>query len=99
MESKLSAKYNEINQVIHNPSRLLILSILELLDYADFKYLLNETGFTKGNLSSHMTKLETSGYVSVKKEFKNKVPVTTYKLTKDGLKELVKYRALMRMLI
>ena len=99
MQSNLSQTYNEINPIIHNPARLLILSILELLEYADFKYLLNETGLTKGNLSSHMSKLETVGYIEIQKKFKNNMPLTTYNITQQGLSELTKYRDLMKSII
>ena len=37
------------------------------VDVSDFNFLLTTLGLTKGNLSSHMDKLEKAGYVEVSK--------------------------------
>ncbi|MDO9578217.1 MAG: transcriptional regulator [Candidatus Cloacimonadales bacterium] len=71
-----------IDKVIHEPARLLILAYLSVVDSADFLFMMNQTGLTRGNLSSHMSKLETAGYVEIKKEFVDKIPRTLLKLTK-----------------
>ena len=63
---------------------------------ADFLWLLNQSGLTKGNLSAHLAKLEQAGYVAVKKEFEGKTPRSSYRLTASGDKELQRYRATMR---
>ena len=89
-------QYKEIIQsidpIIHHPSRYLILNILSMLEYADFKFFLRETGLTKGNLSSHMAKLENGGYVAVEKTYKGKIPVTLYKITANGETALREYK-------
>ena len=59
----------EIDRIIHEPARLLILSFLYVVEAADFIFLMRETGLTKGNLSSHLNKLEGAGYIDVVKEF------------------------------
>lgn len=46
---------------------------------------------TKGNLSTHMARLESEGLVEVKKQFINKKPLTTYVCTDKGRKELNQY--------
>ncbi len=84
---------NEIDRLIHEPARLVLVSSLYVVDEADFVYLTNRTGFTSGNISSHMTKLETAGYVEVTKTFVGKRPRTTYKLTKTGRRAFEQYRA------
>ena len=84
---------NEIDRLIHEPARLVLVSSLYVIDEADFVYLANRTGFTSGNISSHMTKLETAGYVEVTKTFIGKRPRTTYKLTKTGRRAFKQYRA------
>lgn len=84
---------NEIDRLIHEPARLVLVSSLYVIDEADFVYLANRTGFTSGNISSHMTKLETAGYVEVAKTFVGKRPRTTYKLTKTGRRAFEQYRA------
>jgi len=84
---------SEIDRLIHEPARLVLVSSLYVVDEADFVYLTNRTGFTSGNISSHMTKLETAGYVEVTKTFVDKRPRTTYKLTETGRHAFEQYRA------
>jgi DNA-binding transcriptional ArsR family regulator len=79
-----------LNRLVHEPARLAILVALSACDKADFLFLLNITGLTKGNLSSHLSKLEQAGLVEIQKQFEGKTPVTYAKLTlegKDALKE------------
>ena len=52
----------EIDRVIHEPARLLILAYLSVVESADFLFLMNQTALTRGNLSSHLSKLEAAGY-------------------------------------
>jgi DNA-binding transcriptional ArsR family regulator len=83
----------ELDRLIHEPARLRILSILTGVDLADFKFLLSTLGLSRGNLSSHMNKLERSGYVEVQKGFNGKIPHTDYKITDTGRKALSGYWA------
>jgi DNA-binding transcriptional ArsR family regulator len=62
----------ELDRLIHEPARLLILTILSTVASADFLFLQRETGLTKGNLSAHLSKLEEAGYVKIEKTFKGK---------------------------
>ncbi len=84
---------NDLNQLIHESARLVLVSSLYVVEEADFVYLTNRTGFTSGKISSHMTKLEAAGYVDVAKEFVDKRPRTTYKLTETGRHAFEQYRA------
>jgi DNA-binding MarR family transcriptional regulator len=84
---------NDLNRLIHESARLVLVSNLYVVQEADFVYLANRTGFTSGKISSHMTKLETAGYVDITKEFVGKRPRTTYKLTETGRHEFEQYRA------
>jgi DNA-binding MarR family transcriptional regulator len=84
---------SEIDRLIHEPVRLVLVSNLYVVDEADFVYLASRTGFTSGNISSHMTKLETAGYVEVTKTFVGKRPRTSYKLTQGGRDAFEQYRA------
>jgi DNA-binding transcriptional ArsR family regulator len=72
------------DRLIHDPSRLAILSALLACAEADFQYLLAATGLSKGNLSSHLSKLETGGLVAIRKGFEGKIPWTRAALTVDG---------------
>ena len=73
-----------LDRLVHDPSRLAILSALIDWAEADFQYLLGATRLTKGNLSSHLGKLEAAGLVQVTKGFKGKKPWTRIMLTRDG---------------
>jgi DNA-binding transcriptional ArsR family regulator len=65
----------EIDQVIHAPARLMVLTYL---------YVIESAGLTWGNLSTHLTKLEEAGYITAEKEFRGKKPHTTLRLTDQG---------------
>jgi len=80
------------DRLIHEPARLAIMAILSACENADFTYLLNATGLSKGNLSAHLSKLEEGGYVAIAKSFKGKYPNTACSLTPAGQKAFVAYR-------
>jgi DNA-binding MarR family transcriptional regulator len=82
----------ELDRLIHEPARLLIVTILSSVASADFLFLQRETGLTKGNLSAHLSKLEEAGYVKIEKTFKGKLPLTVCKLTPAGRKAVTQYR-------
>jgi len=69
-----------------------VLACLSVVSRADFLYVMRETGLTQGNLSSHLAKLETAGYVAVEKTFVGKVPRTMLQLTERGREALRVYR-------
>ncbi|HEX9974965.1 MAG TPA: transcriptional regulator [bacterium] len=81
----------QLNPIIHAPTRLAILSILINAEDANFTFIKESTGTTDGNLSTHLTKLEESGYISIEKSFKDKKPQTTCAITKAGRKAFEKY--------
>jgi len=82
----------EIDKLIHEPARLLIMAYLYVVESADFTFLMRQTGLTWGNLSSHMSKLEEAEYIQVIKEFKEKRPNTMLKLTHLGRRAFKQYR-------
>jgi DNA-binding MarR family transcriptional regulator len=82
----------DIDRLVHEPARLMILTILHVVESADFLYLMRHTGLTRGNLSSHLSKLEAAGYVDVKKEFVDKIPRTLLRLTDEGREAFQIYR-------
>lgn len=88
----------DIDRVIHEPARLMLMAYLYVVDSADFLFLMRQTGLTRGNLSSHMSKLEAAGYVEVEKEFVAKIPRTMLKLTESGRNAFQKYRKSMKQL-
>lgn len=82
---------SELDRIVHEPARLRILTILAGVEVADFNFLLNTLGLTKGNLSSHMDRLEKAGYVEVEKSFDGKIPHTEFRITQKGKNALEKY--------
>jgi DNA-binding MarR family transcriptional regulator len=85
-----------VNRLIHEPARLVIMTILYAVDSADFLYLLRETRLTKGNLSAHLSRLEEAGYIKIEKGFRGKVPRTTCHLTSTGRDAFQVYRERLR---
>jgi DNA-binding transcriptional ArsR family regulator len=73
-----------LDRLVHEPGRLAILTVLSSVSDADFLFLQRTTGLTKGNLSSHLTKLEDAGLVTIEKRFVRKKPNTTVALTQTG---------------
>jgi len=81
-----------LDRVVHEPARLVILTVLAQAEDVEFRFLERVSGLTKGNLSSHISKLEEAGYIVVKKFFRGKVPATSLKITRSGRSVLKKYR-------
>jgi DNA-binding MarR family transcriptional regulator len=88
-----------VDRLIHEPARMMILTLLYAVDSADFLYLQRETALTKGNLSSHLSKLETAGYVEIEKTFRDKVSLTVCRLTQRGREAFRAYRDRLRRVI
>ena len=80
-----------IDRLIHEPARLAILTVLSSVKDADFVFLQRATGLTKGNLSSHLTKLEEAGLVEIQKRFVHKKPNTNAALTPTGQHRIARH--------
>lgn len=85
-----------LDRIIHEPARLMIMTILYAIEEADFLYLQRECGLTQGNLSSHLSRLEDAGYVEIRKTFKGKYPLTICGLTRKGREAFQEYAQKMR---
>jgi len=88
----------EIDRLIHEPARLLIVAHLYVIESADYVFLMQRAGLTWGNLSSHLTKLEGAGYVELIKEFVERKPHTMVRLTDEGRGAFDAYRRQMKAL-
>ena len=84
---------SELDRIVHEPVRLRIMALLSGVDCADFNFLLSTLGLSKGNLASHVDKLERAGYVEVSKSFLGKIPHTEYRLSGTGRAALETYWA------
>jgi DNA-binding transcriptional ArsR family regulator len=82
----------DLDRLVHEPARLAILSILAAAEDVEFRYLEETIGLTKGNLSSHLSKLEVGAYVTVKKSYRGKIPTTSLRITVQGRRALDSYR-------
>jgi DNA-binding transcriptional ArsR family regulator len=89
----------ELDRIIHEPGRLMIVALLSGVEKADFLFLQNQTAMNKGTLSSHLSRLEEAGYVEVVKTYRGKVPQTLLSLTGTGREAFEDYRKKMRQLI
>ena len=90
---------SEIDRVIHEPARLLILAYLSVVESADFLFLMNQTSLTRGNLSSHLSKLEAAGYIEIKKQFVDKIPRTLLRLNEKGREAFQVYQSNMKQVL
>ena len=89
----------DIDRLVHEPARLMVLALLYVVESADFTFLMSQTGLTWGNLSSHLSKLEEAGYVEIEKEFKGKKPHTMLHLTDEGRGAFREYRRSMKQVL
>ena len=95
----MSAKIQRLAQIdrtIHEPSRLMVIALLAAVAKADFRYLQQATGLTKGNLSVHLSKLEEAGYIDIEKTFRGKYPLTICRLTQQGGEVFANYRKVLK---
>ncbi|GAB4380078.1 MAG: transcriptional regulator [Salibacteraceae bacterium] len=76
--------FKPLDPLLHSPLRLAVMSLLVAVDRADFNYLKKHTESTSGNLSVQIKKLETAGYITVKKGYKNNRPHTECAITSKG---------------
>lgn len=81
-----------LDRLIHEPARMVIVTILSTVENADFLFLLKNSGLTKGNLSAHLTRLEAAGYITIEKTYRGKVPQTLVSLTDTGRSAFEIYR-------
>ena len=93
--NSINQAIGNIDRLVHEPARLMIMACLYVIESGDFTFLSNQTGLTHGNLSSHMSKLERAGYIEIDKEFIEKKPHTMLRLTERGREAFREYRRLL----
>jgi DNA-binding PadR family transcriptional regulator len=81
----------ELDPLLHSQLRLGVMSLLVNVESAEFTWLKEQTRATAGNLSVQLDKLSEAGYISVEKTFRGKKPLTTCRITKQGLKAFQDY--------
>ena len=88
-----------LDQVIHAPARLMVLSYLYVVESADYVFLMRLTGLTWGNLATHLNKLEEVGYIQIDKTFQGKKPHSTVRLTGPGREAFREYKKSMQQVL
>ena len=88
-----------LDRLVHEPARLAILTVLSGAEMVEFGFLETVCRLSKGNLSSHLSKLEAGGLVAIEKSFRGKRPLTRASITDAGRNALDGYRAQIAALI
>ena len=83
--------FADLDPILHSQLRLANVSLLVSEEKADFARIKEITKATSGNISVQIQKLETAGYITVKKSFKDNYPNTEVQLTKEGLLAFERY--------
>jgi len=87
-----------IDRLLHEPARMQIAALLYVVERAEFLFVMNQTGLSWGNLSSHLAKLEQVGYVEIEKSYKGKRPSTSILMTPKGRSAFKQYASQMKQL-
>ena len=95
----MSTSIDNIDDIIHGRIRLGIMAYLSTASPASFPELLEKTGATNGNLSTHLTKLENAGFVRQEKGYKGKRPQTLVHLSEKGRTAWINYLDAMRAML
>jgi DNA-binding MarR family transcriptional regulator len=83
--------FEELDPLLHSQLRLAVMSVLISVESAEFNFLLEKTGSTRGNLSVQISKLSDAGYIEVSKSFRKNYPLTTCKITPTGVEAFENY--------
>ena len=83
--------FKDLNPILHSQLRLAVMSLLIGVREAEFTFIKEKTNSTAGNLSVQIQKLKDAGYIDIAKKFKDNYPLTTCKITKQGIKAFEEY--------
>ena len=89
----------QLDRLIHEKGRLVIMSMLAASPELTFTELRDSLGMTDGNLTTHIRALQQEGYISVAKSYQNKRPLTTCSLTVVGRKAFAEYINLLEQIV
>ncbi len=84
--------YQQLDKTLHARIRFAALAYLQAVDHASFVEIRESIKATDGNLSVHMRKLESAGYIHCDKGFQSRKPQTLYSITGEGRTALLNYR-------
>ena len=89
----------DLDQIVHAPARLMVLTYLYVVESADYVFLMRLTGLTWGNLATHLHKLEQAGYVDIQKTFDGKKPKSILRMTGQGRDAFRAYKKSMQQVL
>ena len=89
----------DLDQIVHAPARLMVLTYLYVVESADYVFLMRLTGLTWGNLATHLNKLVEAGYVDIQKTFDGKKPKSILRLTEQGRDAFRAYKKSMQQVL
>ncbi|HEX8172896.1 MAG TPA: transcriptional regulator [Thermoanaerobaculia bacterium] len=95
----LETSIPDFDRLIHEKTRLAIVSALAVNPTLSFNELKSILKTTDGNVSVHARKLEEAGYLTCRKSFEGRMPRTEYALTASGKRAFEKYIGHMEALI
>ena len=87
--------FQRLDKVIHEKSRMAIMSMLAATADMSFTELRDALNMTDGNLTTHIRTLQKSGYVAVAKSFQDNRPLTPCSLTGKGRNAFAEYVSLL----
>ncbi len=88
-----------VDRLVHEPARLAVLTVLTGAEWAEFGFLETVCRLSKGNLSSHLGKLDAAGLVTIEKSFRGRKPLTRVAITALGREALGRYRGQLAALV
>lgn len=91
LTDNMIGKIAALDTAVHNPARLMIVCMLIRQSEIDYLVLMERTALTSGNITTHLNKLATSGYITIRKSFKGKRPNTSVSLTDAGRKAYARW--------
>jgi DNA-binding MarR family transcriptional regulator len=90
---------NGLDPALEHRARFAVAVLLARHGEISFARFKEELDMTDGNLGAQLRRLEDERYVSIRRDFVDRRPVTWYKLTASGRKALDRHLAALRSMI
>ena len=81
----------DLDPLLHNQLRLAIMALAGQHEEISFRFIVEKTQASRGNVSVQITKLEEAGYLEVRKTFQGRKPLTSVRITKSGQAAMQRY--------
>jgi DNA-binding PadR family transcriptional regulator len=87
-DAEVRESLRHLDRLLEHRLRLAIVVLLRRYNVLSFSRIKELTEETDGNLGANLRRLEEASYLSARKEFMDRKPVTWYSLTRSGRKAL-----------